>query len=137
MTGFPTETMEDVEKTLDYVTKRGIITNGVCEYVDFSYLSSFKLEQLTDKEKREHTKFLIREIKKNNRSILLNNIGKTTELIYSGKTDNKHFFYTPTQNIFAISSRKKFDSFKPGDVTTGTPKKLTFNRKQKNTVYEI
>lgn len=137
MSGFPTETMDDVKETIDYMAKRGIYTSAVCEYTDFSYLPSSKLEQLPDKEKKEHTRFLIKGIKKINHDILSAKLNNPINLVYSQKVSDNHIFYTPVENIFAISDRKEYNSFKPGQIITGTPKKLTRNRKLNKTVYRI
>ena len=79
MSGFPTETMEDMDITLKYLKDRNIVTEGICEYSDFKHISSSKFEQYTKSEKRIHTRYLVNgkkiiyyNIFKNNKKIKLN-----------------------------------------------------------------
>lgn len=108
MSAFPTETYEDLNITIDYLKKRGIFTNGICEYVDFEFIPSSKYEQLPKREKRRHTKYLVSEIRKINTEIQSKKVGSVDKMIYVGNLEGYYIFENDTEcPILSKSSRFK------------------------------
>lgn len=108
MSAFPTETYEDLNITIDYLKKRGIFTNGICEYVDFEFIPSSKFKQLPKLEKRRHTKYLTREIRKINTEIQSKKVGNVDKMIYVGNFDGYYIFENDTEcPVLSRSSRFK------------------------------
>ena len=124
MSGFPTETKEDMDKTLKYLYDRSILIEGICEYSDFEYIPSSKLEQFQFLEKRRHTRYLVNGKIVINHSIALQNMHRQNRLIYLGKTKGNHYFNSDIPLYRTISNSKRFDNLKPGDIINETPKRL-------------
>ena len=70
MTGFPTETEEDLEKTINYIKERKIYVEGISGYEDFYAIPSHELEQLSNSEKRRHLMIASKAIQKSNYEVL-------------------------------------------------------------------
>ena len=138
MSGFPTETMEDLDTTIKYLNDRRIITHGVCEYVDFRYIPSSKLEQLSAKEKKLHTRYLLKAIRENNYNIFKEEMPNQTKLIYTGEIEGTHFFANNIPCITTISQSDEFNGLEKGTIITRPPKKIIKWRKEtRKPVYKI
>ncbi len=121
MSGFPHETYEDLDKTINYLKDRGILTELVCKYCDFGLLPSSKLEQLSKREKNRHTKYLRQATNNINYGILLNNIDKTGDAIIYGKEAGKVYlksFYT------GYSLKKEHQELELGSTIKAPAKRL-------------
>lgn len=70
MSGFPTETQEDLETTINYIKERKIYVEAVANYEDFYAIPSHKLEQLSNSEKRKHLKALSEVLQTSNYEVL-------------------------------------------------------------------
>lgn len=123
MSGFPTETYDDLDKTIEYVRVRQIFTDSVCQYVDFKHLPSSWLEQLTNSEKRKHTLYLQKAVLKNNYKVLKNYIPYMNEVIIVGK-NNGYTIMEGASNVYAISRQKKYQEMELGTIIHTSPKKL-------------
>lgn len=138
MSGFPTETIEDMEYTINYIKDRRIITYGICEYSDFKYIPSSKLEQFSKREKRKHTNYLVDAKFKINYDIFLEEMPKQTKLIYKEGVNGIHFISNAIPGITTISYSDRFDDLKPGDIINEAPKRLVKNNKYtKKMTYKI
>ena len=138
MSGFPTETIEDMDYTINYIKDRRIITYGICEYSDFKYIPSSKLEQFSKREKRKHTNYLVDAKLKINYDIFLEEMPKQTKLIYKDRNNFIHFMSNAIPVITTISYSDRFDGLKPGDIINEAPKRLVKNNKYtKKTTYKI
>lgn len=123
MSGFPTETYDDLDKTIEYVRGRQIFTDSVCQYVDFEHLPSSWLEQLTNSEKREHTLYLQKAVLKNNYKVLKNYIPYMNEVIIAGRS-NGYTIMEGASNVYAVSRQKKYQEMELGTIIHTPPKKL-------------
>ena len=100
MSGFPTETMEDMDYTIRYIKDRGIITGVISEYVDFKgIIPSSNLEQYSAREKRRHT-------------------------IYLRDNDGTPYFNTAIPGISTIPYGNRFKDLEPGTIINEAPKRL-------------
>ena len=72
MSGFPKETNEDIEKTINYINDRNIYVEEICSYEDCYAIPSHEFEQLSASEKRRHLKIYKEAIKKSNYKVLEN-----------------------------------------------------------------
>ena len=122
--GFPTETVEDMDHTIQYLNDRRIITLGICPYSDFEYIPSSKYPQLSKREIRKHVSHLVKARRKINKSIYLEELPKQKELIYFGQFNNAHYFHSSIPSIDAISISTIYDSLNLGEIVTGPPKRL-------------
>jgi ribosomal protein S12 methylthiotransferase len=122
--GFPTETEEDMNCTLNYLMDRKIIVAGVCPYSDFEYIPSHKLEQLTKSEIRKHTYYFVKAIREINKRIYLEELPKQNKLIYYECFNNTKYFYSSIPTIIATSDSKTYENLNPGEIITTTPKRL-------------
>ena len=122
--GFPTETEEDMNCTLNYLMDRKIIVAGVCPYSDFEYIPSHKLEQLTKSEIRKHTYHFVKAIREINKRIYLEELLKQNKHIYFESVNNQHYFYPSIPTIITTSNSNIYENLNPGDIITSTPKRL-------------
>ena len=122
--GFPTETEEDMNCTLNYLMDRKIIVAGVCPYSDFEYIPSHKLEQLTKSEIRKHTYYFVKAIREINKRIYLEELLKQNKHIYFESVNNQHYFYPSIPTIITTSNSNIYENLNPGDIITSTPKRL-------------
>ncbi len=123
MSGFPTETYDDLDLTIDYLKNRGIYYEGVCEYVDFGMLPSSKFPQIPDKEKRQHTKYLLDHISIVNFNLLSSHMKSFNTMLFIGNLDGYHIFECDNSQI-ALSQSKRFEDLEPGNVIDESPKRL-------------
>ena len=124
MSGFPTENIDDMNITIKYLSDRGIIPNGVCEYSDFKYIPSSNLAQLSKNEKRQHTLYLRNSTREIRYNIFLNNMSLQNKLIYICKSNGYHYFKCSIPMINIVSKKNIYDSLEPGVIIDETPKKL-------------
>lgn len=124
MTGFPTETIEDLDKTFTYLQERQILSFGICQYVDFEYIPSSKLEQLPKREKIRHTAYLKQKIFNNNYQILTNYIPNMKDATLVGKMDGNFILKANNNTIVGVSKSKEYESLPLGTILEKTPKKL-------------
>jgi tRNA A37 methylthiotransferase MiaB len=131
MSGFPTETYEDMDKTINYVKDRGIFVNGLCQYVDFKYIPSSNSEQFSDREKRNHTFYLKKEIELNNYKILSDYISQMNSTVLAGKIDD-YFVFEDAPMIIGVSKSKKYDNIDIGSMIEAKPNRLVHKSKFNN-----
>lgn len=125
MSGFPTETEDDMNYTIRYLKDRGIITEVISEYVDFKgIIPSSKLEQYSKREKRRHTKYLSDNLKEINYDIYLQEMPNQTTLISAVSKDGKQFFHNDIPMIITVPGNNRFRNIKPGTIITEAPKRL-------------
>ena len=67
--GFPTETLDDVKRTIEVLNKLKPYAVDVCRYTNSSFIDSNKYEQLTLTEIQEHARIYSRVLKKNSRKV--------------------------------------------------------------------
>lgn len=124
MSGFPTETYEDMETTIQYLNDRRILTDGVCQYVDFKYIPSSKLEQFSKREKQKHTIYIRNAFRKINQEIYKENLSKQNRLLLHCEIKGYHAFESDIPGIVTISKSSKHPELKLGQVLDTTPKQL-------------
>jgi len=122
MSGFPTETVEDMDLTLKYLEDRKIVDQGVCEYTDFYLIPSSKLEQLSKREKKAHTRYLVDGRNRINYGIFQSELGKQSKFIYKGTFQGYHYFYTEIPQVIVISRSPKYDNLEMGTIIETKPK---------------
>lgn len=66
ISGFPTETLEDVHKTLDVLKQLAPDIVDICRYTNSSFVDSNQYEQLTPSKIQEHTRVYSKVLKKRN-----------------------------------------------------------------------
>lgn len=124
--GFPTETYDDIDTTIDYVRARGIATELICRYSDFSALPSHDLPQLSTREKTQHCIYLRKAIKDINRNILENKIEDSGNGIIYGKEDGKVYI---KKFHHGYSLKKEHQHLEIGDIVTTPAKRLVKEEK--------
>ncbi len=120
MSGFPTEEYADLDMTIDYITKRDIICEVICEYSDYKNIPSSKLPQFGKREKRKHTLYLMEKVKKNNLRIYEENIVTDIPLRLISKKDGYAIFSTNI-GIKAISRKKCYQDLELGSHFEAIP----------------
>lgn len=113
MSGFPTETVDDMNLTINYLKDKHIYTELLCEYCDFECIPSGKLPQFKAREKRKHTMYLRKAIIDINKDALLHNIDKTKVSIVAQKTDKKVFLRS---FFFGYTIKKEYQDANIGDI---------------------
>ena len=88
MTGFPTETYDDIDKTIEYIDKRNLMIDGCCSYVDCEYLPSHDLKQLSYQEKVQHRKYFLDKSRVIRTRIMMDNICNMGNSVVFRKYDN-------------------------------------------------
>lgn len=125
MSGYPEETYEDLDKTIEYMRKRNIYTILVSQYEDYPELPSSGQNQLSDIEKRKHTGYLVKAMKENNHRLLLGDMQTIETAIFITKFKGCYIFSTPNTCVFGGQSRKKeFNRVEPGTVLKIKPKDI-------------
>lgn len=71
ISGFPTETLDDVHKTLDVLKQLNPSIVDICRYINSSFVDSSKFEQLLPEEIQEHTRIYSRVLKKRSVNTLI------------------------------------------------------------------
>ena len=66
ISGFPTETLDDVYKTLEVLKQLSPDTVDICRYTNSSFVDSSQYEQLTTAEIQEHARIYSKVLKKRN-----------------------------------------------------------------------
>lgn len=128
MSGFPTETFDDLDYTARYLSDRGIYSSLICEYDDFYIIPSSKLPQYGRREKRHHTIYLCEQIREINRNILLNRVPEIENVIICDNEDGK----VKMSNIISgYSFRKEYQDIPIGTVIQDKPRRLV-KRDRKN-----
>lgn len=139
MSGFPTETNDDMDYTIRYLKDRRILTANISEYVDFKgIIPSSKLEQYSKSEKRRHTAYLRDNLVDINYGIYLQEMPNQTTLISAvGKAGNQ-FFSNDIPTIITIPQGNKFKNIKPGTIITKPPKRLVkYNNITQGITYKV
>lgn len=132
MGGFPTETYEDIDTTINYLHNRGIATELLCKYNDFGMLPSHDFEQLSKSEKTRHCIYLREAIRKINHEVLTEKIDDSKNAIVYGKEDNKIYLKSFHHGY---SLKKEHLDLEPGDVVT-TPARQIIKEKKRNMRYQ-
>lgn len=126
--GFPTETYEDMDRTINYLRDKGIATELICRYSDFDLLPSHDLPQLSKREKTRHCIYLRDAIKGVNRACLEEKIFDTKNAIVYGKENNK--IYLKNFHL-GYSLKKEHQDLEIGDIVTTPALKLVQEKKCK------
>ncbi len=123
MTGFPTETYNDMDETIRYLVDHKIYVQNVFSYIDSEYLPSHKLPQYSKEEKKEHYEYMMHYIEENNNKILNSFIDKENKFIYYGKNGDDYLFYS---NLYyeAVGLDSMYENLKIGDVVSRKIKKI-------------
>lgn len=129
--GFPTETYEDLDKTIKYLYEREIFTESISPYCDFAGIPSSKLEQLSYNDKRKHNKYLKEKVLNNNNYIFQRYLNKERKNILVNKEDNLSVFYSILP-VWTISYKKEHTNLDLGDEIIASPKKLIHKSKFNN-----
>lgn len=117
MSGFPYETYEDLDITIDYVTKRKIYVADICEYIDFKgVVPSSEYEQLSVEEKIAHTRYLQSAIDENNHKVLQDYANKVNKYIYLGLTESLKYKFAFDLGTFILDDCSKYTNLNVGDV---------------------
>lgn len=120
---FPTETYDDLDKTIKYVSEREIYTEFVSPYCDFKALPSSKLTQLSYNEKRKHAKYLKDAVLNNNDRIIKQYLGKERNHILVYKQDEFALFDSALP-IWTISQKREHLNLDLGDEIITSPKRF-------------
>jgi ribosomal protein S12 methylthiotransferase len=128
MSGLPTETNEDIDITIDYIRKSGILTEDVCKYINYSKIPSDNLPQLSEREKQEHTKRLMRGVTAINNDILKKIIPKINQAILIGEVDDKYIF-ADKNYIIGVGKKDKYGELEIGTCLEISPKELVYKPK--------
>ena len=129
MSGFPEETYDDLDQTIKYMEERGIYCRGISEYEDHHMLPSSKLNMLSSKEKKAHTRYLSKAISENNYKVMISDMNSIETAILVAKYNGHYIFSTPNIYGHGISKRKEFESVKPGTILRMKPKGVIKNSK--------
>ena len=132
MGGFPTETYEDMDRTIAYLKDKGIATEYICKYSDFGLLPSHNLPQLSKREKIRHCIYLRKAIREINHDCLEEMIDDTTNAIVYGKKYNKIYLKSFHHGY---SLRKDHQDLEIGDIVT-TPARRLVQEKKRQMRYE-
>lgn len=125
MSGFPNETYDDLDFTIEYLKSREIVADAICEYVDFQLIPSHNLEQLPYHVKKQHTRYLKEGIKRNNITIQKERIKDLDHAVLAGTIGGYHVFANDS-TLFGISKCKKYSDIEIGTVIQDKPKSLIY-----------
>ena len=123
MTGFPTETEEDLEKTINYIKERKIYVEEISGYEDFYAIPSHELEQLSNSEKRRHLMIASKAIQKSNYEVLERTMGYpfTKETIVVGHNDKRVYL---ANSMTHYSIKKDLYNLPLGTIVKDQPKRI-------------
>lgn len=123
MTGFPTETGEDLEKTINYIKERKIYVEEISGYEDFYAIPSHELEQLSNSEKRRHLMIASKAIQKSNYEVLERTMGYpfTKETIVVGHNDKRVYL---ANSMTHYSIKKDLYNLPLGTIVKDQPKRI-------------
>lgn len=140
MSGYPGETYDDLDETIEYMQRRGIYTVGISEYEDHHCLPSSKKEQLPDEEKRNHTNYLAKAITENNYRVMVGSMQTIETAILTAKFNGYYIFSTPnTCSGGGYGIGKDFADLEPGAILKIKPKSIDNSLKviEKRGVYRF
>ncbi len=123
MSGFPTETYEDLDSTVEYLNEREIYYNGICEYVDFELLPSSSFPQLSKFEKRKHTNYLLQKMSEVNYNLLSRHMKELRQVLLVG-TLKGYFVFECDNSLIALSKSKRYQELEMGTLILEQPKRL-------------
>ncbi|MDE5630391.1 MAG: radical SAM protein [Bacilli bacterium] len=132
LSGFPTETYEDIDTTINYIRNRGIATELICKYSDFDFIPSHDLPQLNKREKIRHCIYLREAIRKINYTVLDEKINDSKNAIIYGKEDNTIYLKCFHHGY---SIKKEHQDLEIGDIIP-TPAKCLVKEKKRNMRYQ-
>lgn len=113
MSGFPTETYDDLDFTINYLKSRNIYTDLICEYEDFALIPSSELPQLKNREKRKHSLYLKDAIVNINKDALMHKIDDTRKSIVTAKDGKKVYL---RNFFFGYTIKKEYQDAELGDI---------------------
>ncbi len=123
MTGFPTETEEDLNKTINYIKERQIYVEGISSYEDFYAIPSHTLEQLSESEKKRHLMIVGQAIKSSNYEVLERAMSYPfTNLSYVIGHDEKRVYLANSMTHYSI--KKNLYELPLGAVVEEAPKRI-------------
>lgn len=127
MTGFPTETEADLEKTINYIKERKIYVEGISSYEDFYAIPSHELEQLSNKEKRRRIMIAGQAIQKSNYEVLESTMDYpfTNESIVVGHNDKRVYL---ANSMTHYSIKKELYELPLGTIVEEKPKRIVKRR---------
>lgn len=115
MSGFPTETQDDLDYTIEYLKERKIVCSYICEYCNSPYIPSNLYEQLPEKVKREHTKYLKNALNQNNYNIFSDRVGIEEEMILIGNSKG-YYIFEDGSNRRLLSKSNRFRELDLGSL---------------------
>lgn len=123
MTGFPTETESDLEKTINYIKERKIYVEGISSYEDFYAIPSHELEQLSNSKKRRHLMTVSEAIQKSNYEVLESIMDSpfTMESVVIGHNDKRVYL---ANSMTHYSIKKDLYSLPLGTIVKEQPKRI-------------
>ena len=117
MSGFPTETEEDIIMTLDYLEEQDIFCNIVARYENSEYLPSGNLKQLSKKDSYEHTLYAKRRLKSQIADYIFRHTKDVNEGTIIARKDNATVFDIGNAIVRGISYKKKYQDLPLGTTT--------------------
>lgn len=129
MSGFPYETYADLDQTIEYIVKRKILVEQVCEYDNFALIPSSKYEQLAEEEKKQHTNYLKKAVLKNNQNIYIDYYCNLNKYIYLGEYDGKKYFDGDIE-VFSIDNPEEYNNLTLGDIVNKRAEKILLPNKK-------
>lgn len=132
MGGFPTETYEDIDRTVSYLRDKKIATELICRYSDCELIPSHDLPQLSRREKNKHCMYLREALRGINKCCLEEKMLDSKNAIVYGKEEDKIYL---TSFYYGYSLKKDHQNLEIGDIVT-TPAKSLVKEKNRKMRYE-
>ena len=129
MTGFPTETYEDIDKTIDYIDKNNLLVEGTCSYIDCKYIPSHNLRQLSYGEKMNHKKYFLEKSSSIRNRIMIDNIDNMENSVIFRKEDDYVISTGPSYTFCASTKHNHLDV---GDIIHEKPRSFVKKSKYLN-----
>jgi tRNA A37 methylthiotransferase MiaB len=131
MSSFPTETVQDLDDTINYVIRNNIFVEDICEYSDSIYIPSHRLGPMTEKESKDHYEYLCTFMGEYKKNWLYNNTKKVKEAMIIARGGEVTIFDISVPTVRGMSESERFLDVPVGSIIIPQSVEPTFTEKGK------
>jgi len=103
--GFPDESEQDFEKTVNFVKKYDFLINNVSQFWPMPFTEASRMKQLKTEIKKERSRFLSAIARQNSQRLLKTFVGETLE-VYFSQSDSQGNLLGRTRNYISVVCKK-------------------------------
>lgn len=123
MSAFPTEKLEDIEETLNFIQDTNIYVSNVCKYVNSPHIPSNQFSQLSKMEALQHDRYTVSKIKEHNYTYLKQYENVLKEEMVIAHKDNAVLLANCLPTV-SYSYKSKYYHLENGSLVVPEEKKL-------------